>query len=87
MPDNPNVLDTLGMAQALAGKRDEGIASLRTAVNLAPISPTPRIHLAEQLIAAGDKKGAAAVLTPVDASRLDKSDQEKLALLNKMTLN
>jgi cellulose synthase operon protein C len=85
MPDNPNVLDTLGMAQALAGKRGEGIASLRTAVNLAPMSPIPRMHLAEQLIATGDKKGAAAILAPVDASRLAKSDQAVLARLNKST--
>lgn len=87
MPDNPNVLDTLGMAQAQAGKRDEAIASLRTAVNLAPVAALPRLHLAEQLLAAGDRKAAASVVAPIEGKQLAKADQAALAQLNKSLLN
>ncbi|MDO9166766.1 MAG: PEP-CTERM system TPR-repeat protein PrsT [Rhodoferax sp.] len=87
MPNNPNVLDTLGMAQALAGKRDESIASLRTAVNLAPTAALPRLHLAEQLLAAGQGKAAASVLAAVDSKQLGKTDQATLAQLNKSLQN
>ncbi|MDO9197240.1 XrtA/PEP-CTERM system TPR-repeat protein PrsT [Rhodoferax sp.] len=87
MPNNPNVLDTLGMAQALAGKRDESIVSLRTAVNLAPTAALPRLHLAEQLLAAGQGKVAASVLAAVDSKQLGKTDQATLAQLNKSLQN
>lgn len=83
MPDDPRVLDTLGMAQALAGQRSEAIASLQTAINLWPVAALPRLHLAEQLLAAGDRKAAVAVLTPIDGKQLAKSDQAMLAQLNK----
>lgn len=83
MPDNPNVLDTLGMAQALIGRPEQAIASLRTAVNLAPVAPVPRLHLAEQLLAAGDREAAAAVLAPLNARQIGKTDQATLTQLNK----
>lgn len=86
MPDNPIVLDTLGMAQALAGKRDDSIASLRAAVNLAPAAAIPRLHLAEQLLHAGERKAATTVLAPIDVKQLDEAARATLAQLNKSLL-
>jgi cellulose synthase operon protein C len=83
MPNNPNVLDTLGVAQAQAGKRDEGIATLRLALNIAPTAAPVRLHLAEQLTAAGDSKAAAAMLAQIDAKQLSNADQAALAKLAK----
>lgn len=83
MPDNPTVIDTLGMAQALAGQRDEAIASLRTAVNLAPVAALTRLHLAQQLLAAHERKAAVSVLAPVNGKQLAKAEQATLAQLNK----
>ncbi len=83
MPDNPNVLDTLGLAQALTGQRDQAIVSLRTAVNLAPMLALPRLHLAEQLLAAGDRKQAASTLARIDGKQLAKADLATLDRLNK----
>jgi putative PEP-CTERM system TPR-repeat lipoprotein len=87
MPGNAIVLDTLGMAQALAGRRAEAIASLRTAVNLMPTAAGPRMHLAELLIATQDRAAAGVVLAQVTERQLTKSDQEKLASLKKSTQN
>lgn len=78
MPGHSNVLDTLGVAQGMAGKHKEAVETLRTAVNLAPAWPTYRIHLAEQLLLTNDRKGAAAVLQPIDSKKLEKSEQEIL---------
>lgn len=75
MPDNANVLDTLGMAQVLAGKREDGIASLRSAVNLAPVAAVPRLHLTTQLLDAGDRKAAAKLLASIDTKQLNKTNQ------------
>ena len=72
-----------GVAQALAGKRDEGIATLRLALNIAPTAALVRLHLAEQLTAAGDSKGATAVLAQIDAKQLSQADQALLAKLGK----
>lgn len=83
LPDNPRVLDTLGMAQAMAGQRGDAIASLRMALNLRPVSPLPRLHLAQQLLATGDRKAAASVLAPIDGKQLAKADQAVLTELQK----
>lgn len=83
MPDNPRVLDTLGMAQALAGRRGEAISSLQTAVNLRPASALARLHLAEQLLAAGERQAATNVLIPIDRGQLAQPDLLALAELNK----
>lgn len=74
-PNSPEVMDTLGMAQSLAGKQTEAIATLRIAVNLAPIEPTPRFHLAELYIASGDKKEAANLIRSLDPKKLGAKDQ------------
>jgi Flp pilus assembly protein TadD len=83
MPDNPQILDTLGMAQALAGQRAQALVSLRTAVNLAPAAALPRLHLAEQLLADGDRKAATAMVQAIDSKLLAKADQTTLAQLGK----
>lgn len=87
MPDNPIVLDTLGMAQVLAGKREEGIASLRTAVNLSPAAAVPRLHLAQQLLGTGDRKAAATELATIDSKQLGKADQAVLGQLQQSLKN
>ncbi len=87
MPGNANVLDTLGLAQALAGQRAGAIASLQMAVNLAPAAAIPRLHLAQQLLAAGEHKAATAALASVTAQQLGKADQEALAQLQNSLKN
>lgn len=83
LPNAPEVLDTLAMAQLLAGKREQSIANLRAAINLAPTAPTPRIHLAEQLAASGDRQGAAELVRAIDSKRLSRSEQEILENIRK----
>jgi len=80
-PNSPEVLDTLGMAQAQAGQQTEAIATLRTAVNLAPGMPTSKLHLAELYIASGKRKEAAALIQSMDRKKLGAKDQETLARL------
>jgi predicted Zn-dependent protease len=80
-PNSPEVLDTLGMAQALAGKQTEAIATLRIAVNLAPRVPTSRLHLAELSMASGNRKEAANLIQSMDRKQLGTKDQETLARL------
>ena len=81
-PNNPEVLDTLGMAQALAGQQTEAIATLRTALNLAPRVPTIRFHLAELYIASGNRKEASNLIQSMDRKKLGTKDQETLARLS-----
>ena len=80
-PNSPEILDTLGMAQAQAGKQAEAITSLRTAVNLAPKAPTARLHLAELYLASGDSKEAAKLIQALDRKKLNAKDQETFAKL------
>lgn len=69
-PDAPAVLDTLGMALALSGERQEGIAMLRKAHQLAQNSPDIRIHLAQQLALGGDKSEARQLVGDLDPAKL-----------------
>ena len=80
-PNNPQILDTLASAQAQAGKQSEAIANLRIAVNLAPTAQAPKLHLAELLLASGDKKGATSLIQPMDPNQLGTKDQEALKQL------
>ncbi|MFG6466921.1 XrtA/PEP-CTERM system TPR-repeat protein PrsT [Roseateles sp. BYS87W] len=79
LPNNANVLDTLGSALAAAGQRDEAVTVLRMSSRLAPTAATPKVHLAEVLLAGGDRTGASEALRGVDANRLDKLGQASLA--------
>ena len=80
-PYTPAILDTLGMVQAQAGKQAEAIDTLRTAVNLAPKSATPRLHLAELYMATGERKEAANLIRSMDMETLNRNDQETLKRL------
>lgn len=82
-PNSPEVLDTLGMAQSLAGKQTEALATLRTAINLAPRVPTSRLHLAELNIAAGNRKEAANLIQPLNRKQLGTKDQQILDRLTR----
>lgn len=87
MPGNANVLDTLGMAQVLAGKREDGLESLRTAVNLAPAAAVPRLHLGAHLLDAGDRKAASAVVTGIDPNQLSKANKTAFEQLQQTLKN
>lgn len=80
-PDSPEVLDTLGMAQALAGKQTEAIVTLRTAVNLAPMAPTPKLHLIDLYIASDNRKDAGNLIKSIDPKKLGVKDQQTLTRL------
>lgn len=80
-PNSPEVLDTLGMAQALAGKQAEAVATLTTAVNLASGMPTSKFHLAELYMATGKRKEAASLIQSIDRKKIGVKDQEILARL------
>jgi Tfp pilus assembly protein PilF len=57
-PDSPEVMDTLGILLAKAGKPERGIEMLRRAVQAAPENNAIRLNLAKTLIQAGDKAAA-----------------------------
>lgn len=80
-PDNPLILDTLGMAQIGAGKMADGIATLRTAVELAPTVLIVRLHLGEALLADGKKSDAASVVKTIEEAGLDNDAKERLKAL------
>lgn len=80
-PDNPQILDTLALAQVQAGKQSEGIATLRSAMVLAPKASILKLHLAELLQAGGDKKEAGNLLKTIDKNQLGSRDQESLQRL------
>ena len=57
-PENPSVLDTLGMLLIKKGDVTQGIEKLRQAAQLGPNQSELRLHLAKALIKAGDKAAA-----------------------------
>lgn len=57
-PDNPAVLDTLGMLQVEQGQADKGVENLRRAVSLAPASLGLRMNLAKTYVKLGRKDDA-----------------------------
>lgn len=81
MPNDPNVLDTAGVAMAMNGLLDESATTLRAAVNLAPTRSLARLHLADVLVTKGDRTGAAAALKALDEDQLGARDKELLARL------
>jgi putative PEP-CTERM system TPR-repeat lipoprotein len=76
-PENPQILDTLAEAQALAGKKKEAIASLRLGLALAPQHSVLKVHLAELLMEDGNKKEAAGLLEKIDQRTLNKEVAER----------
>ncbi len=53
IPDNPNILHTLGLAQLRAGKLEEGQKSLQTALEMRPADPTLLLDFGQLLVAQG----------------------------------
>lgn len=52
-PNNPAILDTLGMLQIKTGDLEKGLANLRRAVEIAPGLAAPRLNLARAYITVG----------------------------------
>ena len=61
-PDDPAVLDTLGVIQLQRGDSQSALANLRRAADLAPTSSAIQLNLARALVDAGKKEEARAVL-------------------------
>jgi putative PEP-CTERM system TPR-repeat lipoprotein len=57
-PNQPALMDTLGMLQVEQGQATQGIALLRKALEVAPQASDIRFNLARALIKNGDKSGA-----------------------------
>nr|WP_281357728.1 XrtA/PEP-CTERM system TPR-repeat protein PrsT [Aromatoleum diolicum] len=57
-PDNPAVLDTLGMLQVEFGQAEKGVENLRRAVSLAPTGWAMRVNLAKTYVRLGRKDEA-----------------------------
>lgn len=80
-PQNALVLDTLSQAQLNAGQKIEAMATLRRALAADSKTAIPRVHLAELLVDAGNKKEATALLTQLDENKLDREAKNRLKLL------
>lgn len=78
MPDNPNVLDTLGVAQAKAGQAALALETLEIAHRLGPDQAAIRLHLAQARNAVGKKGEAAALLSGINAAQLSKQERVEL---------
>lgn len=81
LPNSPQVLHTMGMVLAGNGQAKEAIAALRAASNLAPTKAMPRLNLAQQLAASGDKSGASSALRGLDETQLGSKDKDALRQL------
>jgi Flp pilus assembly protein TadD len=57
-PDQPKILDTLGVLLAERGNTERAVQSLQRAVQLAPADPALRLNLARVLLQAGDRNDA-----------------------------
>lgn len=57
-PDNPAILDTLGVIQVERGQIDEGLANLQRAVSLGPDLLPLQLNLAKSLVKAGRRDEA-----------------------------
>lgn len=57
-PENPAILDTLGVLQIDNGQTEKGIENIRKAVSLAPTAPALRLSLAKAYVRLGRKEDA-----------------------------
>lgn len=80
-PDNPFILDTLGVALLASGNATEAVGALSRAKALAPKVPSITLNLADALLALGKKSDAASGLKEIDASQLDSQGQKRLQTL------
>lgn len=69
-PDQPVILDTLGMAQSANGQTQEATKTLRYAVNLAPAFVTAKLHLAELLASTSNTSEAGALIKSIELGKL-----------------
>ncbi|WP_405242520.1 XrtA/PEP-CTERM system TPR-repeat protein PrsT [Lentisalinibacter salinarum] len=76
-PDNGSVADTLGWIQVNTGKLDEGISTLRRAMELSNGRAQVTYHLAAALARAGEPAEARALLEDVLSSGQDFASQEE----------
>lgn len=81
LPNQPEVLHTLGMALSKAGRSGEAIEVLRASTNLAPGAAQPRLDLAQLLAIAGDKAGATQALSSIDGAQLQPEGKQNLERL------
>ena len=58
VPNNPAILDTLGVLLVANGQTKQGIESLQKATSLAPDTPAIRLNLARALLKDGQKEAA-----------------------------
>lgn len=59
LPDNPEVVDSLGEAQIKTGDTQQALASFKKVATMLPNSPQPQLRLAEAYMVVGDSKAAA----------------------------
>lgn len=78
-PDNPVVLDTLGVIQVERGQTDKGLANLQRAVSLAPGLDVLRLNLAKSYARAGRKDEARKELDTLMPKLKDGTPQHKEA--------
>ncbi|WP_407278410.1 XrtA/PEP-CTERM system TPR-repeat protein PrsT [Aromatoleum evansii] len=57
-PENPAILDTLGVLQIKSGQTEKGIENIRKAVSLAPAAPALRLSLAKAYVTLGRREDA-----------------------------
>lgn len=81
--DNPAVLDTLGWILVSQGNAARGLALLQKAMALAPENSDIRYHLAQALVASGDKVGARKELEKLLATGKTFPDKEAAKTLLK----
>jgi len=90
-PNNPAILDTVGMLLLKKGEVAGGLEKVRQAAQLAPNQADIRLHLAEALIKAGDKPAARLeleTLSHADGKAGDKAaanEKDKTAAANPST--
>ena len=80
-PFSPGVLDTLGVAVTKSGDAKRGVTLLRMASTLGPGQPDIRLHLAQALVASGDKLAARKELDELgklDSSSPVRAEADKL---------
>jgi putative PEP-CTERM system TPR-repeat lipoprotein len=83
-PKNANALDTLSQAQFNGEQRSEAMATARKALALDGKSGVVRVHLAEMLVAEGNRVEAKGLLNGLDEKQLDREAALRLAKLREV---
>ncbi len=80
-PGNANLLDTLGMIHLRLGRLDEAEEALRASINSQPLAAA-HVHLAELLIARGDRDAARTYLQRAEELRPNSRTREEIRRLS-----